>query len=180
MSWLFITVTSSEKWLWHSMTNSCWNKIMSALQALLWCSKVRLRQLMRPSHAWWHFGQTTLGQSVGRDIFCRDHHDRSWVVCAVIPFLLFLWHNNRCWSRPAPVSTSEVRLAFSDLNPWRAYCYDVRVDDCTTRPTLISLLMMYVYFSSTRAYITFRAIDDTRLIQYSTNRAVSGKKSNNP
>ena len=41
------------------MTNSGWNKIMSASRALLWWSEASLKQLVRLSHAWWHCVQPT-------------------------------------------------------------------------------------------------------------------------
>ena len=36
------------------MRNSGWNKITSASRALLWWSEASLKQLVQPSHAWWH------------------------------------------------------------------------------------------------------------------------------
>ena len=38
---------------------------MSAWRSLLWWSEGRRKQLLRPSHTWWHCVQPTLGQSLG-------------------------------------------------------------------------------------------------------------------
>ena len=64
------------------MTNSGWNKIISASRALLRRSKASLKQLVRPSHAWWwHCVQPTRVQSLGRDIFRRWSSRWSREIC---------------------------------------------------------------------------------------------------
>ena len=74
-------------WLIHAhvtdivMTNSDWKKIISASRALLWWSDASLKKMVRPSPAWWHCVQPTLGQSLGRDIFSQWSSQWSWEVC---------------------------------------------------------------------------------------------------
>ena len=63
------------------MTNSGWNKIISASRALLRRSEASLNQLVRPSHAWWHCVQPTRVQSLGRDIFNRWSSRWSREIC---------------------------------------------------------------------------------------------------
>ena len=74
LSWVFLRLSVLKNDTDKIMTNSDCSKLMSASRALLWWSEVRLKQLLRPSHAWWHFVQPALGHLV-ETFSVGDNHD---------------------------------------------------------------------------------------------------------
>ena len=84
----FFTVICSAKCHWHNH-DKFRQKKRSASRALLWWSEVRIKQLVRPSYAWWHSVQPTVSHLIVmgdmRCLLVVPRNKMSMVSCSVWP-----------------------------------------------------------------------------------------------